>query len=1224
MDTLGGHCPRCLVHTLLDSNLTSVPPSTGDLPRSFGDYELLREVARGGMGVVFCARQKSLNRQVAIKMILAGEFASPEFVKRFRQEATAAASLQHPNIVTIHEVGESEGQYYFSMDFVEGRSLAELVRAEPLPARRAAGYLKAIAEAIHYAHQKGILHRDLKPSNILVDPLDQPRITDFGLAKQSNSDSNLTLTGQTLGSPAYISPEQGLGAVSEVGPRSDIYSLGAVLYHLVTGRPPFQGETLHQILFQTQNLEPIRPRRLNPGVPDDLQTICLKCLEKNPARRYQTSRELADDLGRFLRKEPIVARPIGPAGKVLRWCQRRPLVATLAGAVVLLLAALAVASSIAAWRIELARRAEFRERQQANEANWHLARANRSLEESVTILELQRAEQSFRAGDASMGLAQLAAVLRRDPSNHIAAERILSALLHRNWVLPVGEILRHPGFVSSVAFSPDGQYLATGCADGFARVWKVRTRQPLGMLRHSAHVRSVCFSPDGTRLATACEDGKVRIWNWRTADLLVAPMAHDDWVFSVVFSPDGEKVVSASRDLTARIWSARTGLLLQKLLGHTEEVHQAVFSPDGRLIATASFDHSARLWNAQTGELVGAPLRHSSQQAAVMGVCFSPDGKWLATASRDGSAIICSVDTGAPVLEPLRHTEGLNSVQFSPTGRTVATTGFDNTVRLWDAQSGETVSQPFRHLEQVNQAAFSPDGTVLATAGDDSTVRFWDVRPGQMLEQELRHDSTVNSVDFSRDGRRLVTASYDGTARVWDVETGLAITGPMQHGGNVQSASFSPDGKFVVTASGDGSAWIWDANNGEHARGPFMHASGLWAASFSPEGSRLLTASADWTARVWNIKSLQPITPPLRHSNQVLYAQFSPDGTRVVTASWDHPAEIWDAATGSPITPALAHSDEVHEAKFSPDGLRVATSSKDNTARIWDARTGKPVGRVLHHLRTVHSVAFSHDGRRLITASADHTARIWDVMTGEPLISPMEHDRAVLDASFSPNDQRVVTVSEDRTVRVWDPARGLPLSEPLRHARPACVAQFSPDGRKIATGAFARDYPCHIWQLPTVDSEVPAWLPALAEAVAGLPIRTRGVSTPVAEGDFNKLRDQVNSLVQQEGFSQVVRWFFSDRMARTVSPFQNAAVAEYVQRRMEENIRPGLEQVIRLDPTNSMALVRLAEAILKDDASAEAKADASNLARLALRFDPSQADAREVPVRIGTDKSGAK
>ena len=1224
VDTLEGHCPRCLVHTALDSNSISVPLRSARLPSSFGDYDLLREVARGGMGVVFCARQRSLNRQVAIKMILAGEFASPQFVKRFRQEASAAASLQHPNIVTVHEVGESEGQYYFSMDFVEGPNLAELVRAEPLSARRAARYLKSIAEAIQYAHQKGILHRDLKPSNILIDQLDQPRITDFGLAKQFNSDFELTQTGQTLGSPAYISPEQGWGPASDVGPRSDIYSLGAVLYHLVTGRPPFQGDTVHQILLQAQNVEPIPPRRLNPGVPDDLQTICLKSLEKNPAKRYQTSQELAEDLGRFLSTEPILARPIGPGGKALRWCQRRPVVAALAAAVVLLITALAVASFIAAWRIELARRAELRERELANQANARLARANRSLEESVTILELQRAEQSFRSGDAGIGLAQLAAVLRRGPSNHIAAERILSALLHRNWVLPVGEILRHPSFVSSVAYSPDGQYLATGCMDGFARVWEMRTRQPLEILRHSAHVRSVSFSPDGTRLATACDDGKVRIWNWRTAELLVGPMSHDDRVFSVAFSPDGEKVVSASQDLTARIWSASSGALERTLRGHTEEVHQAVFSPDGRLIATASFDHSARLWDAQTGEPVGAPLRHSSQEAAVMGVCFSPDGQRLATASRDGTAFICSVDNGAPVLDALRHTEGLNSVQYSPSGRIIATAGYDNTVRLWDAQSGEPVSQPFRHFEQVNQAAFSPDGRVLATAGDDSTVRFWDVRPGQMLEEPLRHNSTVNSADFSRNGKRLVTASYDGTARVWDVATGLAITGPMQHGGNVQSACFSPDGESVVTASGDGSAWIWDAKTGEHAKGPFTHASGLWAASFSPDGSRLLTASADGTARVWNVSSLLPITPALQHSNQVLMARFSPDGTRVATASLDHTARIWDAVTGAPITPCLVHSDEVFDAKFSPDGARVITAAKDNTARVWDARAGEPIGRVLRHLRTVHAVAFSHDGLKLVTASADHTARIWDPMSGEPLTAPMEHGRTVLDASFSPDDQRIVTVSEDRTARLWDVKSGLPLSEPLRHNRPVRVAQFSPDGEKVATGAFALDYPGHIWQVPSIDSRIPPWLPALAEAVAGLPIRTRGVSSPVSEGDFDNLRVQVNGLAEQEGFNRVARWFFADRLARTVSPFQTATVADYVHRRIEENIRPGLEQAIRLDPANSIALGRLAKAILRDDASQEGKADASNLARLALRSDPSQEDARQVLVRLGSDNATAR
>jgi formylglycine-generating enzyme required for sulfatase activity/tRNA A-37 threonylcarbamoyl transferase component Bud32 len=308
-------------------------PVAGDKLRHFGDYELLEEIARGGMGVVYKARQLSLNRVVALKMILSGHLASEREVQRFYTEAQAAANLQHPNIVAIHEVGQHAGQHYFSMDYVEGKSLAQLVREKPFAAAQAARYVKTIAEAIEYAHQHGTLHRDLKPANVLIDALNQPRVTDFGLAKRIEGTSELTSTGSLMGTPSYMPPEQAGDNDGKVGPPSDVYSLGAVLYELVTGRPPFLGESLVVTLNQVLNTEPVAPRLLNPETPRDLETICLKCLEKQPSRRYQTAADLSADLGRFLKHEPILARPVGAIERTGRWCRRNP---ALAGFVALL------------------------------------------------------------------------------------------------------------------------------------------------------------------------------------------------------------------------------------------------------------------------------------------------------------------------------------------------------------------------------------------------------------------------------------------------------------------------------------------------------------------------------------------------------------------------------------------------------------------------------------------------------------------------------------------------------------------------------------------------------------------------------------------------------------------------------------------------------------------------------------------------------------------------
>jgi tetratricopeptide (TPR) repeat protein len=391
-----GFCPRCELTGALDSVPAGASPSLGTI-RYFGDYELLEEIARGGMGVVYRARQISLNRTVAVKMILAGRLASAAEVQRFRAEAAAAANLQHPSIVAIHEVGEHEGQHYFSMDFVEGQNLAQLVREGPLPASRAAAYVRTIAEAIQFAHEHGILHRDLKPSNVLIDTGDVPRITDFGLAKRVKGDSDLTHSGQVIGTPSFISPEQAAGKRQEVGPSSDVYSLGAILYHLLTGRPPFVAGTLETTLAQVLNADPATPRLLNPSIPRDLETICLKCLEKAPARRYETAKELAGVLGRFLRGEPILARPVRAVEKTWRWCRRNPLVSSLVACVLILHIVIAWLSLYVTYRVNKASGAEkaalvmsVQKQREAEQATANEQQQRRHVEDLLKEVEVQR------------------------------------------------------------------------------------------------------------------------------------------------------------------------------------------------------------------------------------------------------------------------------------------------------------------------------------------------------------------------------------------------------------------------------------------------------------------------------------------------------------------------------------------------------------------------------------------------------------------------------------------------------------------------------------------------------------------------------------------------------------------------------------------------------------------------------------------------------------------
>src|SRR5262245_4854725 len=457
--SLAAECANCLLALGFASNvINETEPASEDTSpaRIFGDYELLDEIARGGMGVVYRARQRRLGRTVALKLILGGQLATREFVHRFRAEAAAAAALQHPNIVAIHDVGVHDGNHFFSMDYVEGQNLAQLVGNQPLPAQKAARYMKLIAEAIHYAHEQGILHRDLKPSNVLVDATtDQPRVTDFGLAKRLDGESSLTMTGQVLGSPHFMPPEQADARRGKVSRRSDVYALGGILYFLLTARPTFQGESLESTLGQVFDVEPFSPRLLNPTVPRDLETICLKCLTKEPGRRYPTAQAIGEDLGRFLNAEPILARPTTRLERTWRWCRRKPAFAGLLTTAAVLLLTLAIGSPIVALRIQHAR--------QIAEANLYGADLNLA-QTALADADLVHARDLLDRHRPASG--------QRDQRGF--EWRYLWNLCQGDEKFGFEPLIKDP---RGVAFSQDGRLLAAGKESGkLSIVWNLATK----------------------------------------------------------------------------------------------------------------------------------------------------------------------------------------------------------------------------------------------------------------------------------------------------------------------------------------------------------------------------------------------------------------------------------------------------------------------------------------------------------------------------------------------------------------------------------------------------------------------------------------------------------------------------------------------------------------------------------------------------------------------------
>jgi WD40 repeat protein len=802
----------------------SCPPA-GELPAVPG-YEVLRELGRGGMGVVYQARHVQLNRLVALKMVLRADLAGPQALVRFLFEAEVAARVQHANVVQIFEVGTHGRLPYFALEYVDGGTLADRLAGRPWPPRRAAELVQTLARATHVAHLQGIIHRDLKPANVLLTAGGTPKIGDFGLATQYGAEAGLTPTGDILGTPGYMSPEQASGRRQAVGPATDVYALGVILYELLTGAVPFTGATYLDILRQVVGTAPPRPSSRGRRLDRDLETVCLKCLEKEPQRRYQSAEALADDLGRYLADEPIAARPVGPTGRAWRWARRNPGWAAMLAAVAGLLLVIAVGSPVMIVRLNQALEASEGQRLRAEEAQRQAQEQQRQADarrrESELLSTRLLMEQGLalcEQGEYGRGLLWLVRGLESAPDDAPELRRSLRTLLG-GWstqLHPLKAALLHRGAVFSAAFSPDGKALLTATGSvatlpftGEARLWEASTGRALGEpFPHPHVVTAVAFSPDGRTVLTGSGDHTARLWEAGTGKPLSAPLPLDGWVRVVAFSPDGRTVLTGGGDSNkpkgeARLWEAATGKPIGEVLRHEGQVSAVAFSPDGRFVLTGSYDKTARLWHAATGRPAGEPLRH---QDTVDAVAFSPDGKLVLTGSGDKTAQLWEAATGRPAGERLQHPNRVYAVAFSRDGKTVLT-GAQREARRWEAATGKPIGAPLRHEGSVVHVAYSPDGRMILTqsnvtrsnANNPGEARLWDAATGRPIGEPLRHQGPVLAAAFSPDGRAVLTGGSDGTARLWEVTARDRVVEFLRPGypaGGV--VAFSPDGRLVLT-----------------------------------------------------------------------------------------------------------------------------------------------------------------------------------------------------------------------------------------------------------------------------------------------------------------------------------------------------------------------------------------------------------------------------------------
>ena len=1100
----GVGCPGCLLQLGLFEGEAGVvapvapPAEAGGSAEPFGGrrlgrYELLAEIGRGGMGVVYRARQPGLGREVAVKVLASGPFAARGFVERLRTEAAVLGRLHHPGVVTVHEVGVADGQPFLVMELVPGGSLADRVAERPLPPAAAAELMFQVALAIEHAHAAGVWHRDLKPGNILLDAEGRPRVTDFGLAKLAETDSGLTLSGQALGTPGYLAPEQVDSSLHAPGPWTDVYALGAVLYHLLTGRPVFRAANVRETFHQTLTSEPASPRALNPGVPADLEVICLKCLAKEPARRYPTAAALAEDLQRHLAGRPILARPLGVPARLVRWGRRNPLLAAVSAA----LLAGAVASLLT--------------------VSWLWRRAATQTEiatRTLAHLQRERVTDLFEADRVRPALRQLGELLRNDPSDRLAAARAVSALTWRNHPLPEHRFVGHTAAVVMLDVTADGTVAVSGSRDGTARIWRLdepalaavvltnsapltvarlspdgrqvltagddgsarlwdRQRGTLARtFRHGGKISAAGFSPTGRHLLTAGDDGAVRVWSATgEGEPIVCRLA--EAVFVARFDPAGERLVAGSRDSSAQIFDARTGRPLGPRLLHEQRVVDAAFSPDGRQVATASWDGRVKLWEAATGNLLAAPPGSSSW---VITLAFSPAGDRLLYGGALASAHLWRPREKPAAVESWRHDQAVIATAFSPDGERLLSVGQDGQVQVRDATGKNLLTLPLMHAHPLTAAVFADEGRRVLSADDRGGLTLWDIRPGTPSPVRLEHPQATHA-EWSADGSRLLTAGDDRVACVWAVATGQPVLVTRPLAANFVSATLSPEGGHLLVTARDGGNFLWDVRQGEGRELLPRHRRGMWHGRFSPDSRLAATISWDGDARVWTVATGEEAIPPLAHGAPLASVAFDPASRRLATGDRRGGVRLWDLANGTPAGPPWAHQDEVLSVAFSPDGRHVLTASLDRTVRLWAADTGQ-CQLILRHDSGVDRAAFSPDGRRIATSARDRTVRLWDVSSGAPVSPPLLHGGNVVAFDFDPTGRRLATAT-DGLVRVWDSATGYSLGEPRRHDGQVTAVRFSPDGRQLLS--CSDDGTILLWPAGELPLPVPGWFPGLLE-----------------------------------------------------------------------------------------------------------------------------------------------
>ena len=1016
-------------------------------------YVLVREIGRGGMGFVVGTLDTDIRREVAMKLLHSGKDASRESVLRFLEEAQIQGQLEHPSICPVHELGlDGAGRVYFTMKLIKGKSLGGMIRKakedsqfhrEHLSSTRALNLFLKICDGLAFAHSRGVIHRDMKPDNIMVGNFGEVYIMDWGLARiagrkddrrpgvalcerAEGRESLKTMDGSVIGTPAYMPPEQARGQVDELDERSDIYSLGALLYELLTLECPFFGKTTTDILRYVITKNPWYPSRRVAGhnISPELDVIVMKCLAKEKEKRYQTVGDLKVDIEDYLAGKPISTMDYSLPAIFRKWVGRNPVRSAL-GLALIVVFLVSFVSIVKLWRD--ASGAEQRALASMKETQEHLVKS---------LIEQARFYEEKKEFNTAVSLYE--EVRDKVVEEHLDVESFINLRIWkaRRDSYPIKNMIPClGGRVTGLAVSPDGRLIAAGDREGSVHFYDHDTGEEQKALSgHLDEVTDVTFDPSGDLLASCSLDGSIRIREVKTGGDITVLSSHTGSVICLDFSPDGRLLASGGMDGFVRLWNVPAWSEQAVLKVGASSVRDLEFSPDGRWLVVGSEGEQACIWDVATRRMI---KQLGVSNSPVHTATFNWNGDTVAVGYAHGNIALWdpSFREGDSIRVLDKHTEGVHALAFLDGENTLASASADHTVRIWSSSGPH--SSLTGHRGPVLSMAVSPDESTLVSGCRAGMIMTWDLTRERTIETLWQGDETViQAMACSPDGRLIAVAGDDKIIRIIEKDTGAELVTLSGHKDELTYLAFHPDSGMIASAGLDKQVKLWDVKEGKEVAALAVSGYFVHALAFNSNG-RLLATGGDAGITIWDTVSKQQITVITDHECPVGALAFSPDGKFLASGDFGLKTLVWDTITWKMSAGFAATGHECTSLAFSPDGKILASAGNNGQILLYSPYDRNIVGDLDGHRGRVTTLAFSPDSRLMASGSYDQTVRFWNVKSCEEITALGLQDILVT-VHFTPDTRTLIagTDSEISLVDLGDAARPLDLDdtvEPLEH-----------------------------------------------------------------------------------------------------------------------------------------------------------------------------------------------